>query len=90
MYPGVGWIIWRDEQQLPEHLKFELHYLGGTEETYTLNFSRPAAHVVGQYYNFVHLGFDGYAAVQRKSLINARFCPPPWKAQDVYPLFPLI
>jgi glutamate decarboxylase len=44
----------------------------GVEETYTLNFSRPGAHVVAQYYNFIHLGFDGYAAVQRKSLVNAR------------------
>lgn len=23
----MGWIIWRDEKYLPEHLKFELHYL---------------------------------------------------------------
>jgi glutamate/tyrosine decarboxylase-like PLP-dependent enzyme len=45
----------------------------GVEETYTLNFSRPGAHVVAQYYNFIHLGFDGYAAVQQKSLQNARF-----------------
>lgn len=29
VYPGVGWVIWRDETELPEHLKFELHYLGG-------------------------------------------------------------
>jgi len=73
VYPGVGWIVWRDQKELPEHLKFELHYLGGTEETYTLNFSRPGAHVVAQYYNFIHLGFEGYAAVQRQSLANARF-----------------
>ena len=45
----------------------------GVEETYTLNFSRPGAHVVAQYYNFIHLGFEGYAAVQQKSLQNARF-----------------
>lgn len=49
------------------------HLIQGTEETYTLNFSRPGAHVVAQYYNFIHLGFEGYAAVQRKSLSNARF-----------------
>ena len=41
VYAGVGWIIWRDESYLPKHLVFELHYLGGTEESYTLNFSRP-------------------------------------------------
>ena len=42
-YAGCGFIIWRDESYLPKHLIFELHYLGGTEESYTLNFSRPGA-----------------------------------------------
>ena len=32
VYPGVGWIVWRDEKELPEHLKFELHYLGGNTQ----------------------------------------------------------
>ena len=48
VYAGVGWIIWRDEKYLPKHLIFELHYLGGTEESYTLNFSRPGAQIIGQ------------------------------------------
>ena len=61
----------------------------GTEETYTLNFSRPGAHVIAQYYNFIHLGFEGYSAIQKKSLSNARFiskaleytgCIPPSRA----------
>lgn len=60
VYAGVGWIIWRDEALLPKHLVFELHYLGGTEESYTLNFSRPGAQVIAQYYNLMHLGFTGY------------------------------
>src|SRR4051812_17092323 len=60
VYAGVGWIIWRDESYLPKHLIFELHYLGGTEESYTLNFSRPGAQIIGQYYNLIHLGFTGY------------------------------
>jgi glutamate/tyrosine decarboxylase-like PLP-dependent enzyme len=45
----------------------------GTEETYTLNFSRPGAHVIAQYYNFIHLGIDGYSSIQKRSLTNARF-----------------
>jgi len=49
VYAGVGWIIWRDESYLPKHLVFELHYLGGTEESYTLNFSRPGAQIIAQY-----------------------------------------
>ncbi|EAA36582.3 glutamate decarboxylase [Neurospora crassa] len=70
--PGVGWIVWRDESFLPKHLIFELHYLGGTEYSYTLNFSRPGAQVIVQYYNLIHLGFQGYRAVVENCLSNAR------------------
>jgi glutamate decarboxylase len=72
VYAGVGWIIWRDESYLPKHLIFELHYLGGTEESYTLNFSRPGAQIIGQYYNLMHLGFNGYRAIMENALANAR------------------
>ncbi|QIX01077.1 hypothetical protein AMS68_006594 [Peltaster fructicola] len=72
VYAGVGWIIWRDEKYLPKHLVFELHYLGGTEESYTLNFSRPGAQIIAQYYNLIHLGFSGYRAIMENSLANAR------------------
>ncbi|KAL9101845.1 MAG: hypothetical protein Q9163_002948 [Psora crenata] len=72
VYAGVGWIIWRDQAYLPKHLIFELHYLGGTEESYTLNFSRPGAQIIAQYYNFIHLGFDGYKATMENCLANAR------------------
>ena len=71
-FAGVGWIIWRDESFLPKHLIFELHYLGGTEESYTLNFSRPGAQIIAQYYNLIHLGFDGYRAIMENCLANAR------------------
>ncbi|KAK4151456.1 glutamate decarboxylase [Chaetomidium leptoderma] len=69
---GVGWIVWRDESCLPKDLIFELHYLGGTEESYTLNFSRPGAQVIVQYYNLIHLGFSGYREVMENCLANAR------------------
>lgn len=72
VYAGVGWIIWRDESMLPKHLVFELHYLGGTEESYTLNFSRPGAQIIAQYYNLIHLGFTGYRAIMENALANAR------------------
>ncbi|KAK8216355.1 pyridoxal phosphate-dependent transferase [Phyllosticta capitalensis] len=72
VYAGVGWIIWRDEKYLPKHLIFELHYLGGTEESYTLNFSRPGAQIIAQYYNLIHLGFTGYQAIMENALANAR------------------
>ncbi|KAL8647606.1 MAG: hypothetical protein Q9226_006362 [Calogaya cf. arnoldii] len=72
VYAGVGWIIWRDESYLPRHLIFELHYLGGTEESYTLNFSRPGAQVIAQYYNLIHLGFEGFRNIMENCLANAR------------------
>lgn len=72
VYAGVGWIIWRDEALLPKHLVFELHYLGGTEESYTLNFSRPGAQIIAQYYNLIHLGFKGYQQIMENCMANAR------------------
>jgi glutamate decarboxylase len=65
VYPGVGWIIWRDQTALPEELVFKVDYLGGEMPTFALNFSRPGAQVVAQYFNFLRLGFDGYCEVQQ-------------------------
>jgi len=65
VYPGVGWALWRDKAALPEELVFKVNYLGGDMPTFALNFSRPGAEVVAQYYNFLRLGRDGYRAVQQ-------------------------
>ncbi len=64
VYPGVGWVLWRDAAALPEDLVFRVNYLGGNMPTFALNFSRPGAQVIAQYYNFLRLGFDGYQRVQ--------------------------
>jgi len=71
-YVGVGWVIWRDKQHLPKDLIFELHYLGSVEYSFSLNFSRPAAPIIAQYFNLVSLGFEGYRAVALDDLKNAR------------------
>jgi glutamate decarboxylase len=63
--PGVGWALWRDVEALPDDLVFHVNYLGGSMPTFALNFSRPGAQVIAQYYNFLRLGFDGYHRVQR-------------------------
>ncbi|MDF3293890.1 MULTISPECIES: glutamate decarboxylase [Streptomyces] len=63
--PGVGWALWRDAQALPQDLVFHVNYLGGDMPTFALNFSRPGAQVIAQYYNFLRLGFDGYRRVQQ-------------------------
>jgi len=62
---GVGWVIWASQQDLPEELVFYVDYLGGNMPTFALNFSRPGGEIIAQYYNFLHLGFDGYSAVQQ-------------------------
>jgi glutamate decarboxylase len=65
VYPGVGWILWRQEEDLPEELVFHVNYLGGSMPTFALNFSRPGAQVVAQYYQLIRLGRDGYTRLQQ-------------------------
>ncbi len=65
VYPGVGWVIWRAPEDLPEDLVFHVNYLGGDMPTFALNFSRPGAQVIAQYYNFIRLGFEGYREIQQ-------------------------
>ncbi|WP_030375011.1 glutamate decarboxylase [Streptomyces rimosus] len=72
VYPGVGWALWRDKQALPEELVFRVDYLGGDMPTFALNFSRPGAQVVAQYYTFLRLGRAGYRAVQQNTRDVAR------------------
>jgi glutamate decarboxylase len=65
VYPGVGWVVWREAAALPGDLVFRVNYLGGEMPTFALNFSRPGSQVAAQYYNFLRLGFDGYRKVQQ-------------------------
>ena len=65
VYPGVGWVLWRDAAALPQELIFNVNYLGGLMPTFALNFSRPGSEVVAQYYTFFRLGRAGYRAVQQ-------------------------
>lgn len=60
---GVGWVLWRQESDLPENMIFWVNYLGGNMKDIALNFSRPGGQIVCQYYNFVRLGREGYAKV---------------------------
>ncbi|MGQ7724046.1 MULTISPECIES: glutamate decarboxylase [Bacillus] len=73
VYPGLGWIIWREAEDLPENLIFHVSYLGGDMPTFALNFSRPGAQVLLQYYNYLRLGKKGYYDVQKASQKVALF-----------------
>ena len=66
VYPGIGWVVWRDRSALPSDLVFNVDYLGGEMPTFGLNFSRPGAQVAAQYYNLIRLGRDGYRRVQQE------------------------
>ncbi len=63
VYPGIGWILWRDKEYLPEELIFDVSYLGGTVPTIAINFSRSASQIIAQYYNFLQLGRKGYEEI---------------------------
>lgn len=67
VYPGLGWVVWRTVDDLPADLVFDVTYLGGHMPSFALNFSRPGAQVLLQYYLFLRLGWDGYFKVQKAS-----------------------
>ncbi|MFN2123756.1 MAG: glutamate decarboxylase [Candidatus Promineifilaceae bacterium] len=70
---GVGWVIWRDKEDLPEDLIFWVNYLGGNMPTFALNFSRPGGQIVAQYYNFLRLGKEGYRKVHMACYETAQY-----------------
>ena len=74
VYPGLGWVVWRDKSCLPDEMSFSVNYLGAEVTQVGLNFSRPAAQILGQYYNFIRLGREGYYSVQHNSMEIARYC----------------
>lgn len=69
---GLGWVLFRDETWLPKELRFQLQYLGGLEESFSLNFSRPGYQIVHQYFNFIRFGRNGYHEIFDNCLSNAR------------------
>lgn len=73
VYPGIGWALWRDINDVPQSLFAETNVLGFIERTYCLNFSRGSAMVLAQYYNFIRLGWDGYYQIMKTMRENARY-----------------
>jgi glutamate/tyrosine decarboxylase-like PLP-dependent enzyme len=69
----LGWVIWKDKKYLPSEMAFSVNYLGADITQVGLNFSRPAAQVLGQYYQFIRLGFQGYKAIQQNSMEIAEY-----------------
>lgn len=74
VYPGLGWVVWKDKKYLPDEMSFSVNYLGASIAQVGLNFSRPAAQILAQYYNFIHLGFEGYREIHSNSMNIAEYC----------------
>jgi glutamate decarboxylase len=72
VYPGIGWLIFREKADLAQDLVFEENYLGKTDATFTLNFSTGSAMVLAQYYNLVRYGRPGYTYIMKNMQQNAR------------------
>jgi glutamate decarboxylase len=72
VYPGIGWLIFREKADLAKDLVFEENYLGKTDSTFTLNFSTGSAMVLAQYYNFVRYGRAGYTYIMQNMQTNAQ------------------
>ncbi len=80
---GCGWIVWREEQDLPKDLIFDVNYLGGHLPTFALNFSRPGGQVVCQYFNFLRLGREGFRKIHEACYQTAA-----WMADEIARLGP--
>ena len=74
VYPGLGWVVWKDKKYLPKDMSFSVNYLGANISQVCLNFSRPAAQILAQYYNFIHLGVEGYTEIHSNSMDIAKYC----------------
>ncbi|WP_061950926.1 pyridoxal-dependent decarboxylase [Acidiplasma cupricumulans] len=82
VYPGLGWLIFRDKKYLPEDLIFYVNYLGNEMPTYTLNFSRSASNIAAQYYNILRMGISGYKRIAENMMANARYLASEIKKMD--------
>ena len=73
VYPGIGWLVFKDRDDLPEELVFKVNYLGGLMPNYSLNFSKGSSTIIAQYYNFIRLGKSGYKDIMENMLDNSHY-----------------
>ncbi|KAK6074558.1 glutamate decarboxylase [Seiridium cupressi] len=82
VYPGVGWVVWRSPEFLPQELVFNINYLGADQSSFTLNFSKGASQVIGQYYQLIRLGKRGYRAIMSNLTRTADYLSESLEALD--------
>jgi glutamate decarboxylase len=73
VYPGIGWLVFKEAGDLPDDLVFYENYLGETDATFTVNFSTGASHMLAQYYNICRFGKEGYREIIGAMEKNARY-----------------
>ena len=87
VYPGVGWVVWKDKQYLPEEMNFAVNYLGANIPSISINFSRPGNQVLAQYYQFIRLGKEGYKKVQQNCLNVCLYLKEQLKKMGIFEFF---
>ena len=73
VYPGIGWVVFREKALFNEGLIFYVNYLGGESPTATLNFSRNAAQIIAQAYKFLRHGREGYTRIMQQTVDNTEY-----------------
>jgi glutamate decarboxylase len=68
---GAGWVIWRYRKNFSDYVNTQVRYLGGIQDSFTLNFSKPASSIYSQLYKFLRLGMEGYRIVTKNQYDNA-------------------
>ncbi|OUO88003.1 glutamate decarboxylase [Gordonibacter sp. An230] len=87
VYPGIGWVVWRSKEALPEDLIFWVSYLGGEEATMAINFSRSASQIVGQYYVLMRNGFKGFREIHLRTLDVARYLAAELEEMGIFEMY---
>lgn len=87
VYPGVGWIVWRDESMLPQEMNFAVNYLGAEVPSISINFSRPGNQVLAQYYLFLRLGLKGYREIQQNCMDVCRYLLKELDKMEIFEFF---
>ncbi|SQC07953.1 glutamate decarboxylase [Clostridium perfringens] len=87
VYPGIGWVLWRDKEYLPQELVFDVSYLGGKIPTMAINFSRSASQIIGQYYNFLRYGFEGYRQIHQRTKDVAMFLASEFEKTGLFQIY---
>lgn len=87
VYPGVGWVVWKDKQYLPQEMNFAVNYLGANIPSISINFSRPGNQVLAQYYQFLRLGMEGYRQIQQNCIDVCLYLKEQLKSLGIFEFF---